>query len=142
MVQELLALKVNACAHLVILVMQTITAKDAFYVDNVKSTKIVRARKFVSNSVAVFVIVLMRVANSPADQMRCVSRIIIVQLVFVAMVLLVIRMISVLAVNQANNSKHQIRARVMPNVTLEKFVLLVLMELEIVSIPATQLHAG
>lgn len=121
----------NVYAHLGTLVMQMTIAKDAFYVDNVKSIKIVRALKFASSSAVASEIVLMHVANSHADQMHYVFRIIIVQLVFVAMALLVIQMISMLAVNQAKCSECQTHARVMWIVNLVKSVLLVSMELKI-----------
>lgn len=122
----------NVCVHLGLLVMQMIMAKDAFYGDNVKSIKIVKVRKFASNSVVAFVIVLMHVANSLVDQTLCVFRIIIVQLVFVVINLLAIRMISMLAVNQANSSEYQTHVRVMLSVHRDKFVLLALMELKTV----------
>lgn len=134
MVHELLALKANAYAHLDMLAMQMITAKDASYADNAKSIKTVRALKFVSNSVVVFVTVWMHVANSPVDQTHCVSRITIVQLVSVGISSPVIRMISILAVNQANSSsEYQTYARATPNVARDKFVSLVSMEFEIAS---------
>lgn len=109
-----------------------IIAKDAFYADNVKSIKIVRAQRFASNSVVVHEIALMHAVNSLVDQMHCVPETIIVQLVFVVMVLLAIQMISMLAVNQANVLKYQTLVAVMPNVNRVKFVLWALMESEIV----------
>lgn len=122
----------NAYAHLDILVMRMIMAKDAFYVDNVKSIKIVRVQKFASNSAVAFVTVLMPAANSLADQMHCAFRIIIVQLVFVVINSLAIQMTLMLDVNQTIRAEHQTIAIVMPNVHRDKFVLLVLMELKIV----------
>lgn len=130
---ELLAPKANACVHLVTLAMQMIMAKDASCADNVKSIKIVRAPKFASNSAVVFATAWMRAANSRVDRTHCAFQTTIVQLVFAAISLPAIQMISILVVNQAVSSKYQTHARATANVVQEKFVSLASMEFEIVS---------
>lgn len=124
-VHELLAHPANVFAHWDTSVMQMIKAKDATYEVNVTSIKIVRAPKFASNSAVEFETVSMLAVNSHVDQMHCVYRIIIVRRVFAAMALLEIQMISMLAVDQVNNSEYQIHAKAMPNVHRVKFVWLV-----------------
>lgn len=142
MAHEQLVRLVNVSAHLGILVTQMILPKDAFYVDNVTSIKIAKVPKFASNSAVVYGIALMHAVNSLADQMHCVLEIIIVQLVFVAINLRAIQMISISAVNRAVVSVNQNGVTVTLNVNKVKFVLWVLMELKTVSIHVFQWHVG
>lgn len=91
-VQELPVHQENVFVHLAILVMQTTWIKAVIYEVNVTSIKTVKIQKFASNSVVVFVIVLMLVRNLAVDQMPCVFQVIIVQHVFVVMDLWAIQM--------------------------------------------------
>lgn len=85
--------------------MQPILAKAAIYVVNVTSIKIAKIRKFASNSVAVFVIVLMLARNSAVDQMLCAFQVIIVQHVFVVMDLQAIQMTLILDAKELGKIK-------------------------------------
>lgn len=70
-----------------------------------KSIKIVKIQKFASNSVVVFVIVLMLVRNSAVDQMLCVFQVIIVQHVSVVMDSQAIQMTLILDVKKLGRVK-------------------------------------
>lgn len=113
----------NVFAHLVILVILKMLSKDVIYVANVKSTMIVKIRKFVFNLAEAYVNVWTLAVNSNVDRTLFVYLAIIVHHAFAQKGSMVIPAICKLAANLSKviDSKF---VRVMPTVKEDLFALL------------------